>query len=180
MRLAAHGARVGCCAVGCGAGCVCGRSTRRFHLVARIGQVIAAAQRRAPRAGRAGPCVWGGALSVAGLALTAGGGSLVTRLCQRSSLIGAVAEAWALKLTFSARGLADAAQELLTALRWPDGLQEARRRLAWHLVSRDGHCRRWLACRCGYAAPAAAGVHVGGNRGIRAPVKPGPSGYFHR
>lgn len=109
----------------------------RFHPVARIGQVIAAAQRRAPRAGRAGPCVWGGALSVAGLALTAGGGSLVTRLCRRLPIAGAVAEAWALKLTFSARGLADAAQEVLTALRWPDGLQEARRRLAWHLVSRD-------------------------------------------
>lgn len=119
-----------------------GDPPNRFHPVAWIGRAIAVAQRRAPRAGRIAPLLYGGALSAAGLAALAGLGHTATRLCRwapilRTMSVGPLAEAWALKLTFSARGLAQAADEVLAALREPDGLEEARRRLAWHLVSRD-------------------------------------------
>ncbi len=113
-----------------------------WHPVAWIGRGIGAARSRAPRAGRAGPFIYGGALSAAGLVATAAAGSAMTRLCCRLSktgwpLVGLVAEAWLLKLAFSARGLARAAEAVLAALQQTDGLEEARRRLAWHLVSRD-------------------------------------------
>lgn len=116
-----------------------------WHPVAWMGRAIGAARAHAPRAGRAGPLLYGGALSAAGLTTTALAGHLMTRLCDRLAgagwpLLGMMAEAWLLKLMFSVRGLARAAQAVLRPLQHgdgPAGLEEARRRLAWHLVSRD-------------------------------------------
>lgn len=118
-----------------------GDPPNRFHPVAWLGSAIAFAQRRAPSAGRAGPLLYGGALTTVGVGATASLGQLLTRLCRRAiagrwPLIGALAEAWLLKMTFSARGLGRAAGNVLSALQ-ADQLDEARRRLAWHLVSRD-------------------------------------------
>ena len=118
-----------------------GDPPNRFHPVAWLGSAIALAQRRAPGAGRAGPLLYGGALTATGVGATAGLGQLLTRLCRRGMgrrwpLIGALTEAWLLKMTFSASGLGRAAGDVLAALQ-ADQLDEARRRLAWHLVSRD-------------------------------------------
>jgi len=119
-----------------------GDPPNRFHPVAWMGRAIAAAQHRAPTGGRVGPLLYGGALTAAGVSVSAGLGRIMTWLHRRAAAagrpaIGALAEAGMLKLTFSARGLARAAGEVLAALRQSDGLDEARRRLAWHLVSRD-------------------------------------------
>ncbi len=114
-----------------------GDPPNRWHPVAWMGSAIAAAERRAPRGGRARPLA-AGALTVAGGASVAGLlGWLVEAVAGRlPGILAVIVEAAALKMTLSARGLTRAAGEVGAALE-NDDLPEARRRLSWHLVSRD-------------------------------------------
>jgi adenosylcobinamide-phosphate synthase len=114
-----------------------GDPPNRYHPVAWMGTAIAAALRRAPERGPLDKFLFG-ALLVAGGAVTAAGlGYFLERACARlPGPWGWLAEAGVLKMTFSVRGLTRAAREVEAALE-AGSLPEARRRLSWHLVSRD-------------------------------------------
>ncbi len=80
---------------------------------------------------------YGAGIVLGGMGLAAGAGAVLARLCARlPAPLGMLAEAALLKTTFSLRGLDRAAGEVQSALEAGD-LPEARRALAWHLVSRD-------------------------------------------
>lgn len=115
---------------------VAGDPPNRFHPTAWMGTAIGEARRRAPKSGRAWPFAFGAALAVSGAALV---GSLGLALERLTALLPAplswLAQAAVLKTTLSWRGLQRAARDVAGAL--PDDLPEARRRLSWHLVSRD-------------------------------------------
>lgn len=114
-----------------------GDPPNRFHPVAWMGSVIAAAQRRAPRRGRMAQLVYGALLSVGGALIVAGLGRLLERaIAHLPGPWSWLAEAGLLKMTLSTRGLAAAAGEVRAALDACD-LPEARRVVNWHLVSRD-------------------------------------------
>lgn len=114
-----------------------GDPANRFHPVAWMGTAIGAARRRAPDEGWLAQLSYGALLVAGGAAITAGlgrfFGGAVARL---PAPLGLLAEAMLLKMTFSLRGLSTAAEEIESALETQD-LPEARRLLAWHLVSRD-------------------------------------------
>ncbi len=114
-----------------------GELPNRFHPVSWMGTVIAAAQRHAPRQGPWAQMAYGAGLAIGGAAATAAIGGVV------EWLLGRLPPAWSiplqavlLKMTFSLRGLASAADEVRHALEEND-LDEARRLLGWHLVSRE-------------------------------------------
>lgn len=114
-----------------------GDPPNRFHPVAWMGTAIAAARRRAPQGGRLARFGYGAWLALGGAMTAAGLGYLLERGCARlPAPWGWLAEAGLLKMTFSVRGLACAAGEVEAALE-AESLPEARRRLSWHLVSRD-------------------------------------------
>ena len=114
-----------------------GDPPNRYHPVAWMGSFIAAARRRAPRRGRLAQLGYGGGLALGGATALAGAGWLLQCACRRLPFpLDVFATAWLLKTTFSARGLARAAGEV-NAVLGRDDLPEARRLLAWHLVSRD-------------------------------------------
>jgi adenosylcobinamide-phosphate synthase len=114
-----------------------GDPPNRYHPVAWMGSAIAAAKRHAPAGGNAHRFIYGVALDILGAGLVAGIGYVLQRLL---SLLPAplrwVGEALALKMMFSLHGLGAAAGEVKAALDAGD-LPEARRRVSWHLVSRD-------------------------------------------
>jgi adenosylcobinamide-phosphate synthase len=114
-----------------------GDPPNRFHPVAWMGSVIAAAQRRAPRRGRLAQLAYGALLSIGGALIVAGLGCLLERaIAHLPGPWSWLAEAGLLKMTLSTRGLAAAAGEVRAALDACD-LPEARRIVNWHLVSRD-------------------------------------------
>jgi adenosylcobinamide-phosphate synthase len=114
-----------------------GDPPNRFHPVAWMGAVIAAAKRRAPRQDPWAQMVYGAGLAIGGAAATAAIGCVVERLLGRLPLAWSIPlQAVLLKMTFSLRGLASAASEVRCALEGGD-LDEARRLLGWHLVSRE-------------------------------------------
>lgn len=114
-----------------------GDPPNRFHPVSWMGAAIAAAERRAPRRRPGRQLVYGAGLALGGVAATAAIGYAVERLLDRLSPIWSVPlRAIVLKMTFSLRGLASAAGEVQCALT-RDDLNEARRLLGWHLVSRE-------------------------------------------
>jgi adenosylcobinamide-phosphate synthase len=140
-----------------------GDPPNRFHPVAGMGAAIAAAQRHAPRQGRLARLGYGALLTAGGDASVAGLGSLLERVTSRLPGAGGwppasgrwvrargwppasgrwvrargwLAEAGLLKMTFSLRGLAAAADEVGAALA-AGNLSEACRLVSWHLVSRD-------------------------------------------
>jgi adenosylcobinamide-phosphate synthase len=114
-----------------------GDPPNRRHPVAWMGAAITVARRHAPGQGRLASLTYGALLTVGGVAA-------VNRLaCLLGSIVahlpvpwGWLVEAGLLKLTFSVRGLTDAARQVETALS-AGNLPEARQLLAWHLVSRD-------------------------------------------
>lgn len=109
----------------------------RWHPVVWFGSLIAALRRRAPKRGRLGSLLYGGAISAGGMALVWTVTTLACRIVRKLPFpLDTLAEAWLLKTTFSARGLNRAALEVETALR-AGHLAEARRLLSRHLVSRD-------------------------------------------
>lgn len=113
-----------------------GDPPNRYHLVAWMGHFIEWARRQAPPVGRCRPMLAGLAISLGGavLALVVGGAVLVVK--GWLGVWGVLVEAVVLKMTFSVRGLARAAAEVADRLD-AGQLSEARRVLAWHLVSRD-------------------------------------------
>ncbi|MFM8322815.1 MAG: adenosylcobinamide-phosphate synthase CbiB, partial [Chloroflexota bacterium] len=129
-----------------------GEPPNRWHPVAWMGSLIGWARRRAEArlarpgadpANAAGPdrrgeaLLLGTAIAAGGMGLSAGLGWAALRLCRcLPAPLYALAVALLIKSTFSIRGLDRAAGEVQAALEAGD-LPEARRRLAWHLVSRD-------------------------------------------
>jgi adenosylcobinamide-phosphate synthase len=114
-----------------------GDPPNRFHPTAWMGSFIAGVVRRRPRHNPAAELLFGLALMVAGLALCVGAGLLLAWLASRLPVpLQWVAEAVVLKMTISGNGLDRAAHEVQSALE-AGNQTEARRLLAWHLVSRD-------------------------------------------
>ncbi|MCS6827716.1 MAG: adenosylcobinamide-phosphate synthase CbiB [Caldilinea sp.] len=114
-----------------------GDPNNRRHPVAWMGTAIARLWRCAPRQGRAAPFLFGLCLAGGGAAASA----LTARLfhyafSQAPTPVAVLLEAISLKMTFSLRGLLAAGRSVEAALEQGD-LDTARRRLAWHLVSRD-------------------------------------------
>lgn len=114
-----------------------GEPPSAVHPVAWMGRLIAVFSRIAPKRGAAGPFAAGMAFTVLGMVLVGTAGWAVHLLLWRLPLpLALIGEAVALKLMFSLRGLLSAGREVSAALDAGD-LSEARRRVAWHLVSRD-------------------------------------------
>ena len=114
-----------------------GDPSNRFHPVAWMGSAIATAKRYAPHRNNLARFAYGSVLVV--------GGSLTVASLSRwlERLIADISPPWnwlieagLLKMTISIRGLESAAVEVKGALE-ASNLPEARRLVAWHLVSRD-------------------------------------------
>lgn len=112
-----------------------GEPSNRWHPVAWIGRALGRARQRAPKGGTVA-LLCGGALAVLCASLLV---ALLVHLLVRwtSALgwVGLLIQAWLLKYTFSVKGLALAARQVQTAL-VHGHLEDARRRVGWHLVSR--------------------------------------------
>ena len=107
------------------------------HPVAWMGTIISAVRMRATKQGRLWPFLTGLLLMLVGISImTAVGLLLVWWLRWLPMPLALLAEAIGLKLTFSIRGLVRAGRAVQFALVASD-LQEARRLVSWHLVSRD-------------------------------------------
>jgi len=107
-----------------------------LHPVRWMGWGIHLAERVRP-SGRVAGLLWGGALVLGGVLVWAGIGlafSLLTSSLPRP--LAWLASAWLLKVTLAPSALARAGQSVMQALEKGD-LTEARRLLAFHLVSRD-------------------------------------------
>jgi adenosylcobinamide-phosphate synthase len=116
---------------------VLGEPPNRFHPVAWMGTAIGIARRWAPRQGRWGPLAYGALLVLGGTAGAIGAGLILQQLLFLLPWpLRWLGEACVLNITFSLRGLAHASGEIRQALEVKD-LEEARRLLSWHLVSRD-------------------------------------------
>jgi adenosylcobinamide-phosphate synthase len=109
-----------------------GEPSSRWHPVAWIGRVLARAERWARSRG----VVDGAAAVIPVVALAWGAAFLVAAIARRLGWTGIVLEAVALKPAFAVRRLATAAAEVRMALDAGD-VDEARRRLGQHLVSRE-------------------------------------------
>lgn len=116
---------------------ILGEPPTAIHPVAWMGSAISFVRKRAPKNGRLWPFMAGLLLMlVVGLLL-----AVVTVLITRATEmlpqpIQIVVQAMLLKTTFSVRGLLHAGQQVQSVLA-AGNLLEARRRLSWHLVSRD-------------------------------------------
>ena len=114
-----------------------GDPPNRYHPVAWMGSAIVIAKRHAPRRGQWRQFAYGALMALVGVSAVAGLGYAVARIISRlPRLWQCLFTATLLKLTLSVSGLAAAAQAVAGALA-RDDLNEARRLLAWHLVSRD-------------------------------------------
>ena len=112
-----------------------------YHPVAWMGEAIGAAQRAvrryAPEAGSGFLLLAGGTIALGGMTVSGAVGWLLSRAFGRlPRLPGWLAMALVLKSTFALRGLGQAAGEVRAALEAGD-LEEARRLVGWHLVSRE-------------------------------------------
>jgi len=116
---------------------VVGEPPTAAHPVAWMGSVISFFRKRAPKQGRLWPFIAGLLLMLVGIAFfSAGGVMLIRELGMLPQSIRLLAEAMLLKTTFSIRGLLNAGREVQSVLA-AGNLPEARKRLSWHLVSRD-------------------------------------------
>lgn len=114
-----------------------GDPSNPYHPVAWMGAGIGLAQRHAPETGAGRQLVYGGLISLGGTILIAGMGWMLERgVLWLPRPLRWLAMAAILKTTLSLRGLDRAAGEVYAALK-ADNLPEARRLVAWHLVSRD-------------------------------------------
>jgi adenosylcobinamide-phosphate synthase len=114
-----------------------GEPPNRYHPVAWMGTFIGRGRRRAPCQNQWFRLVYGAGLVLGGAALVVGVGIILERALQYIPWpLAWLVEAYFLKLTFSIRGLGQAAREVQRALEAND-LAEARRLVGWHLVSRD-------------------------------------------
>ncbi|NOZ26977.1 MAG: cobalamin biosynthesis protein CobD [Chloroflexi bacterium] len=125
---------------------VLGDPPNRWHPVAWQGRLLAWAERWGP-AGDGARFLYGAMVVAFGAGLSAGTAGGIRRLSRHLPMaIGVLMEAAALKLAIAARGLDRAAAQVETSLRQGD-LEEARRLLGWHLVSRptDDLCAEEVA-----------------------------------
>lgn len=108
-----------------------------LHPVVWMGRWVEASERLAPRASPLVVFAYGTAAVAAGLAVVVLGALGVDALLPWLPRAAAILlSAWLLKTTFAFRALIQAARSVQAALA-EGNLAEARRRLAWHLVSRD-------------------------------------------
>ena len=124
-----------------------GEPPGRCHPVVGMGRFLDRGQSLAPARSRA-RFLFGGGWTALGLALSAGVGSGLARAIRivgrgragrverGGQALGILAEAWLLSTLFSVRGLFRAGEEVAQALE-QGRLDQARERLAWHLVSRE-------------------------------------------
>ena len=116
---------------------VLGEPPTAIHPVAWMGTLINSFRRAAPKQGWLWPLAAGLLLMLVGINLMAVGGTLLVQVLRMLPLPAEVIlEAALLKTTFSIRGLLNAGREVQSVLACGD-LSEARKRLSWHLVSRD-------------------------------------------
>ncbi len=113
-----------------------GDPPNRFHPVAWLGQAVSQVEKILPHKGARSDFLAGLAVWSCGGGIIAGIAGIAERTYRRFPFpINVLAQALLLKLTISSRGLIRAAQQVASSL--PDDLPNARRLLAWHLVSRD-------------------------------------------
>lgn len=116
---------------------LCGDPPNNLHPVAWMGTFIAKFQRFRPHNNPIREFSFGALLTVTGAALVAGLGALAIKpLAHLPKPVAVFAEAILLKATFSLQGLWKASGEVEAALQ-EENLEEARRLLSWHLVSRE-------------------------------------------
>lgn len=114
-----------------------GDPPNRFHPVAWMGTLIGRLQKVAPTEGDAIPFTAGAGIALGGGLLVWTAGRLIQQLSHWLPWpVAVLIEAAILKSTFSLGGLIKAGREVEAALLQND-LQEARRIVSWHLVSRD-------------------------------------------
>jgi adenosylcobinamide-phosphate synthase len=114
-----------------------GDPPNRWHPVAWMGRTLAVWERWAPTRGPGARLVYGAVACGAGV-LVWGAAACLWEVGTRRLplLLGVLLQAVALKMTFSARGLVQAAREVRELLAAGD-LLSARRRVGYHLVSRS-------------------------------------------
>ncbi len=114
-----------------------GDPPNRWHPVAWMGRGIGWARDRRSDARRGQDLLRGAVIALGGMGVSAWVGYLLERrLSFLPRPLRLVIQAWALKSTFSLRGLLRAVYDVRDALDRGD-LEEARHWLGWHLVSRD-------------------------------------------
>lgn len=116
---------------------IIGDPPNRWHPVAWIGSIIFAIKRIAPKQGRFIPLIFGIIFILLGSALIGSIAFLIVKLIYMLPFpFALILEAFLLKLALPVRGLKKAGNEVYNALK--EGyINEARRLVAWHLVSRD-------------------------------------------
>ncbi len=113
-----------------------GDPPNRLHPVAAMGAFIRRLAAHAPAPGPEAQFIYGTVLSLSGLAVFAALPKLVQAVAGRRAWLRLAVDAALLKSVFSLRRLLEAGREAEVALDVGD-LPEARRAVAWHLVSRD-------------------------------------------
>lgn len=112
-----------------------GDPPNRWHPVAWMGHALDAGRRWLCHGGPRALLLSGAALTLAVMALAAGAGEILAMVASALGPLGIAVEAAALKTTLSLRDLARAARAVAASLARGE-LDEARRRLGFHLVSR--------------------------------------------
>lgn len=114
-----------------------GDPPNRFHPVAYMGRAIALAKRFAPQRSERGCLFYGSTVVAGGCIMSYSAGHFITRAFGHLPIpLRWLGEAVLLKMLFSLSGLVKAAHPIQWALERSD-LNEARRLVRWHLVSRD-------------------------------------------
>jgi len=113
-----------------------GDPPNRIHPVAWMGRLIQSLRRLAPTTGQVGPFLAGILILTVGLTLTGSIGLLVVWLRGSWPVAGLAMEVLIMKAMFSARDLLRAATLVQRSL-VAGHLDDARRLVSWHLVSRD-------------------------------------------
>lgn len=114
-----------------------GDPPNRFHPVAYMGRTITLAKRFAPRRSEHSRLLYGSVVVAGGCTISYLAGHFITRaLAPLPTPFRWLVEAVLLKMCFSLSGLVRAAHQIQCALE-RDDLNEARRLVSWHLVSRD-------------------------------------------
>ena len=114
-----------------------GDPPNRWHPVAWMGSAIYAYKRLAPKRGHFLPLLCSIALSLSGMAAIGIIAFLAVRTLRPLPVpVRVIVESGLLKLCISMRGLTQAAKEIHSAMA-KDDLEEGRRLVSWHLVSRD-------------------------------------------
>lgn len=116
---------------------IMGDPPNEYHPTAWMGSAIGRLKKEAPATNDQARMGYGSVIVIGGAALVYIIGQLIQGATRSLPLgLGYSIEGWLLKTTFSFNGLVNAADEVKLALD-EGNLQEARRLVSWHLVSRD-------------------------------------------